>query len=84
MGVACQAPVRAAARRVKELKAQSKEEGQHKLDAYLASAAQRKVSGFMVEINGEEACNFYFPKTPNRLCFCRSLTPCFDPWRAPS
>jgi hypothetical protein len=40
---------------VKELKAQSKEEGQHKLDAYLASAAQRKVSGFMVEINGERA-----------------------------
>ena len=36
------------------------------------------------KIESKEACNFYFPKTSNRLCFCRSSTPCFDPWRAPS
>jgi len=30
----------------------------------------------------KEVCNFYFPKIPHGLCFCRSATLYLAPWRA--
>ena len=61
MGVARQAPTLAAAGLVEELKAEGQEEGEDELDKCLAVAEQRKVSGFIVEINGDRAvvaCRF--------------------------
>jgi hypothetical protein len=55
MGVARQAPAAATRRLVVELKAQGEEESEDKLDKRLAIVNQLKVSGFIVEIDGNRA-----------------------------
>ena len=55
MGVARQAPTRAAAGLVEELKAESEKKREHELDKRCGVTQERKVGRLIVEIDGEGA-----------------------------
>ena len=75
VGVARQAPTRAAAGLVEELKADGEEEGQDKLDTRLGGAQERSVGRLIVEIDGDGAVfACHFGGLPHASSPCRWLS----------